>query len=293
LGELDNLGKDGTFERGGKNLLNGTKRFLALHRIDIKLLDGLRLGYFDGFIYSSQNSIASLRYINPVNMFFFERNTNPVNDEFNALFGGLIWANYRNVTFNLQLMIDDIVIKSGRIKSEIEPTTFALTQSLNVADVTDFMDIGYEAELVSYQTYNTDQAEGRYLFLRKGIANQFTDYAYLSGYVKLHAHALLKGLTVIPRFSYLLQGEQEINQPFKSRYANGETIDMLLTGTVEKTSRVSLDLTYNPMPEFWVNAGVGYNYLADKNHVAGRTASRITARLEAGFRVNLDSYIFK
>lgn len=291
--ELDNLGKDGTFERNGKNLINGTKRFLALHRIDIKVTDGLRLGYFDGFIYSSEHSIASMKYITPVNVFFFDRNTNPLNDEFNAFFGGMVWWHHRNMTMNLQIMIDDIVIKSGQLRSDIEPTTFAVTNSFNFSNITDNIDAGYEAEVVSYQTYNTDQAEGRYLFLQRGIATQFTDYAYLSGYLNIHAHTLLKGLTVKPRLSFLAQGEQEINQPFTDEYENGEIIDVILTGTEEKTSRISIDLLYNPIPEFWVDAKLGYNYLTDKHHIPGNSDSRFTGTLVAGFRLNIDSYTFK
>ncbi|MEX2478859.1 MAG: hypothetical protein WD357_10505 [Gracilimonas sp.] len=291
--ELDNLGKDGTFDRTGKNLIDGTKRYLAIHRIDIKINDGLRLGYFDGFIYSSQNSVPSLKFISPVNFFFFDRNTNPLNDEFNAFFGGMVWWQYQKVTTNLQVMIDDIVIKGGSIESDIEPTTFAITNSVNVSKVTDFMDIGYEAELVSYQTYNTDQAEGRYLYLKRGIANQYTDYGYGSLYMRLHAHKWLPGLTLTPRVSYLMQGEQEINQPFVDEYPNGNTIDVILTGTEEKTSRFSLDVLYNPIPEFWLDASVGYNYTEDHLHIPGRTTSRITGNLEVGFRLSLDSHTFK
>lgn len=291
--ELDNLGKDGTFDRQGKNRINGTKRYLAIHRIDIKVNKGLRLGYFDGFIYSSQNSVPSLKYISPVNVFFFDRNTNPVNDEFNAFFGGIVWWQHRNVTTNLQIMIDDIVIKDWSIEPDIEPTTFALTHSVNVSNVTDFMDIGYEAEAISYQTYNTDQAEGRYLYLKRGIANQYNDYVYGSVYTRIHAHKWLSGLTLTPRFSYLLQGEQEINQPFVSEYPNGNTIDVILTGTEEKTSRISLDILYNPIPQFWVDASVGYNYTDDHLHIPGITSSRITGNLEVGFRLSLDSYTSK
>lgn len=287
--ELDNLGKDGTFERGGKNLIDGTKRYLAIHRIDLKINDGLRLGFFDGFIYSSQNSVPSLKFMSPVNFFFFERNTNPLNNEFNAFFGGMIWGHYRNVTANLQLMIDDIVIKEGKLRTEIEPTTFALTYSTNFSGITDFMDAGIETEFVAYQTYNTDQAEGRYLFLNRGIANQFTDYAYGNLYVKLHAHKWISGLTIEPSFSYLAQGEQEINQDFVDRYPNGEVIDVILSGTEEKMSRVNLNLFYNPIPEFWIESNIGYNYLSNKNHILGNSESRITASFEAGFRLSIDN----
>lgn len=287
--ELDNLGKDGTFNRGGKNLIDGTKRYLAIHRFDLKVTNGFRLGFFDGFIYSSQNSVPTLKYMTPMNVFFFDRNVNPVNDEFNALFGGMIWWQYQNLTMNFQLMIDDIVIRSGELRNDIEPATFAITNSLTYAGLTDNLDIGYEAEIVSYQTYNTDQAEGRYLFLRRGIATQFTDYAYVSAFANIHAHNLIRGLTLSPGFSYLAQGEQEINQDFVREYENGETIDFVLTGTEEKTSRISLDLLYNPIPDFWIDASIGYNYLTDHNHNPGATDSRFTARLEAGFRVNLDN----
>ncbi|HBQ60564.1 MAG TPA: hypothetical protein DD671_13315 [Balneolaceae bacterium] len=293
FGELDNLGRDGSFDRNGKNRINGTKRYIALHRIDIQILDNLRVGYFDGFIYSSGSSVPSLRYISPMNVFFFDRNTNPDNDEFNALFGGQIWWQYQNMTFNAQAMIDDIVIKDGRLETEIEPTTFAITNSINISKVTDILDVGYEAEFIAYQTYNTDQAEGRYLYLRRGIANQYTDYAYVSGYARIHAHKWLSGLTLTPRISYLAQGEQEINQDFIDRYPNGEVIDVILTGTEEKRSRLSLDALYNPIPEFWVDASLGYNYTRDLGHVSGQTNSRITARLEVGFRLDLDSFSFK
>lgn len=290
FGELDNLGKDGTFERGSKNRIDGTKRYLALHRIDLKVTDNFRLGYFDGFIYSSESSVPSLRYISPMNLFFFDRNTNPVNDEFNALFGGLVWAQYRNVTFNLQAMIDDIVIKEGKLENEIEPVTFAITNSVNFSGITDMLDIGYEAEFVAYQTYNTDQAEGRYLYLKRGIANQHNDYAYGSVYAKIHAHKWVNGLTITPRLSYLAQGELEINEnEFIDRYPNGEVIDMILTGTEEKMSRISLDALYNPIPQFWIESSLGYNYTNDYEHVSGQTSSRITAKLLAGFRLSLDN----
>jgi hypothetical protein len=34
------------------------------------------------------------------------------------------------------------------------------------------------AEMVSSQSYNTDQAQGRYLYLGRGIATQFNDYVF-------------------------------------------------------------------------------------------------------------------
>ncbi len=288
FGELDNLGKDGTFDRrGGSNLKGGVRRFLALHRVDIKVTDNLKLGYFDAMLYSSENSLPSFEYINPLNVLFFERNTNPVNDEFNAMFGGLIWWKASKMTMNLQVMIDDIVINSD--SGVEEPATFAVTHSVNFSGITDKIDLGYEAELVAYQTYNTDQAEGRYLYLKRGIANQFTDYVYITAYMNYYAYSALPGLRIKPSLSFLAQGEQDINQDFVREYPNGELIDIILTGVEEKTSRVALDVFYNPNPRFWIDASLGYNYLENKDHISGNSDSRITARIEAGFRIFFDS----
>ncbi|MFN1835352.1 hypothetical protein AB2B38_008820 [Balneola sp. MJW-20] len=286
LGELDNIGPNDVFNPSKKANIGGKQRYLTTHRIDLKITDGLRLTYFDGFLYSSQNSGVPFKYLSPVNFFFFDRGVRPVDDEYNAFFGGQVWGHYRGVTTNLQVMIDDLQV--DRAGSLDEPITFSVSHSTHWAGVINNLDFGYETEAVAYQTYNTDQAEGRYLFLQRGIATQFTDYLMGSLYLKWYPHQLIRGLTLTPRYTLLAQGEQQIDQPFVREYPNGDTIDIILTGTEAVTHRGSLNLFYNPIPEFWIEGELGYNKTFDAGNIPGRSNEMITGRIEAGFRLELD-----
>lgn len=284
FGELENISENGSFEGFGAR--DGIQRYLALHRIDVKITEKLRIGYFDGFLYSGKSVSPRLNYLVPTNFFHFERANNPDDDQFNYFFGGFIWGQIGKITTNFQLMLDDIVINNPD-PAIVEKPTFAITHSIYAAALFDNIDLGYESEFISYQTYNTDQAEGRYLYLNRGIANQFTDYIFFKTYLNIHAHQWVRGLTITPSIQYLLQGEQEINQTFVGTF---EPIDIILTGTEEKTSRFELASFYNPVPWFWLDSRLGYNYTNDINHIPGNTDSRFTYRFELGLRFKLDGY---
>lgn len=286
-GELDNLSINGLFERN--SLFEGIKRNIALHRIDLKITNKLRITYFDGFLHSGNNLSLSLRYLSPVNFFFFERNTYPANEQFNAFFGGNIWSQFGNITFNFQLFLDDIIINSP--DNSEEPTALAITNSIYWSELLPSVDIGFELNMIGYQTYNTDQAEGRYLFAGRGIATQNNDYILGKLFLKYHFIERYQGLSLEPKFEFLAQGEQTINQDFVKRYPNGEVLELFVTGIPEYTKRVSLGLEYDPNPYFWLNAEIGANFTDNVNHLKGNTDSKITFRLETGFRISVDDFL--
>ncbi|MBO6622598.1 MAG: hypothetical protein JJ892_06845 [Balneola sp.] len=286
-GELDNLSTNGIFER--RNLFEGIKRNIALHRIDLKISDKLRLTYFDGFIQSGNNLSLSLRYLSPVNFFFFERNSYPANEQFNAFFGGNIWSQFGNITFNLQLFLDDIIINSP--DNSQEPTTLAITNSLYWSEFLPSLSIGYELEMIGYQTYNTDQAEGRYLYAGRGIATQNNDYILGKLFLKYHFTGRYQGLSLEPKFEFLAQGEQNINQEFVESYPNGEIVELFVTGIPEYTKRASLGIEYDPNPYFWLNAEIGANFTKNPNHIQNQSDSKITFRLESGFRISVEELL--
>lgn len=283
-GELDNLSTNGIFER--RDLFEGIKRNIALHRIDLKISNKLRLTYFDGFIQSGNNLSLSLRYLNPVNFFFFERNSYPANEEFNAFFGGNIWAQFGSITFNLQLFLDDIIINSP-VNSQ-EPTTLAITNSFYWSEFLPSLSLGYELEMIGYQTYNTSQAEGRYLFAGRGIATQNNDYILSKLFLKYHFTGRYRGLSLEPKFEFLSQGEQSINQEYVTSYPNGEVLELFVTGIPEYTKRLSLGIEYDPNPYFWINTEIGANYTKNANHTRNESGSKITFRIESGFRISVE-----
>ncbi|HBQ59873.1 MAG TPA: hypothetical protein DD671_09690, partial [Balneolaceae bacterium] len=216
FGQLDNLGRNGEFELGGR--INGDRRFLAVHRINWRPNLNFQLSLIKADIYASGNSSISLKYFNPFNDLFFDRTGAPVNDHSNSFVGGFLWFNKNKFTLNGQLMLDDIHVTDNN-----ERITLSVTGSLHFADIIRNVDAGLEAEMISYQSYNTStQISTRYVYLKKGLATQFNDYVLSSLYADIHANELLKGLIITPRLTALLQGEQTINQPFYQFTPEGE-----------------------------------------------------------------------
>jgi hypothetical protein len=140
---------------------------------------------------------------------------------------------------------------------------------------------------VSYQTYNTDNAEGRYLYLNRGIATSTNDYIKIKLYPELFLDQYMRGLMVAPYLTYYSKGEQEINQDFNRRNPDGSVIDVILTGQEENTIRGGLHVLYQPNSNFWFELDTGYNHIANYQNISGRTSSRLVTIFKAGFRVGL------
>ncbi|MEX0595870.1 MAG: hypothetical protein WD512_05150 [Candidatus Paceibacterota bacterium] len=284
FGELDNLGFNDKF---GWSVINGERRFLAVHRINWRPSLNFQLSLVKAALYSSNNSSFSLKYYNPFNELFFDRTGNPVNDYSNTFIGGFLWFNKNKVTLNGQLMLDDI-----HITNDNERITLSVVGSLNIAEMFNGVDVGLESELISYQSYNTNtQKSGRYVYLKRGLATNFNDYILNTLYGKIYAYDIIRGLVIEPNFSMLLQGEQTINQPFYQFQADGSLPNVVLTGTVERTYRSAVRFLYNPIPQFWIDAEVGFNKVNNKSNIAGVTENQITGSIVVGFRISVDGLV--
>ena len=147
---------------------------------------------------------------------------------------------------------------------------------MDVANVFSNVDLGLETEAVAYQTYNPEQPEGRYLYLKRGIATQFNDYVYLSLFSNIYS----KDLRITPRIAFLWQGEQEINQPLIKRNPDGSLIDIILTGLPEKRIRPSLELFYRPFETLTLSLDAGYTMAEDLHHLPGNSESGFSGMIE-------------
>ena len=282
LGELDNINSNGIFS--GKALEEGAqRRYIAAHRIDWKPKKNFRLTYFESIIYSGFNSGISLKYINPLYVFGFVSSNNPINDDANLLIGGALWWQIKKTTFNIQALLDDI-----HVEDKDEVTTFSLFGSVNIAEaILKSTDIGIEFEAVAYQTYNSPQAEGRYLYLRRGIATQNTDYVLSKIYSKIYLEEIIPGLEITPSLTYYLQGEQIINQTIVRTNSDGSLIDIILTGEVEKTLRAGVNIFYSPHPNLWFQIDTGYNKIDNFMNTSGIANNRFSTIAKIGFRLGL------
>ncbi len=285
-GQLDNLGNNGSFGPEG-NLINGQRRFVAFQRVNWRPVLNFQLSLIKADLYSSTNSSISLKYFNPFNELFFDRTGNPVNDYSNTFVGGLLWFNKNKVTIHGQAILDDV-----HVTNREEQITMSIIGSLVIAQVLPELDLGIEAEFISYQSYNTStQKSTRFVYLKKGLATPFNDYVSGKVYGQVYLYRFIKGLMIQPSFTLLYQGEQEINQPFYRADPDGSLPRVVLTGTVERTLRSALRIFYNPIPEVWLDAEFGYNSVQNKFNSNGLNEGRLTAKFEAGFRLTLDGLV--
>lgn len=276
LGELDNMNADGFFT-GDDPEVGAKLRYLAAHRFDWRIVPNIRLTFFESVLYSGPSSSVSLKYLNPLHSLFFVLANKPQNNEGNLLIGGALWMQFMDrLTIQTQFMLDDIDVERNN-----ERTTFSWFTSVDVANIVDNIDIGLETEAVAYQTYNPEQPEGRYLYLKRGIATQFNDYVYVS----LHSNIYSKDLRITPRLAFLWQGEQEINQPLVKRNPDGSLMDIILTGLPERRIRPSLELLYKPFETFTLSLDAGYTIAENLNHISGTSESGFSGMIEVKWQL--------
>jgi hypothetical protein len=283
IGELNDISEDGIFlER--TNLDDGAKnRFISIHRLNIHPFPKLRFSFFESILYSGNNTGLSLKYSNPLLMHVFVSDNFPWDDTNNLLIGGMVWTQFMNITLNGQLLIDDF----EHTTNEGEPVTFTFLSSISYAPKSSVMDLNLEFEAVSYQTYNTDEAEGQYLYLNRGIATPTNDYIKIKLYPEFFLDQYVRGLMVSPYVTYYSKGEQVINQDFNRRNPNGSIIDVILTGQEESTVRGGLHVLYQPSSKFWFELNTGYNHVANYGNVAGVSKARFVTIFKAGFRLGI------
>ncbi len=282
FGELNSISENDVFV--GDPYREGAKRrFITMHRINIHPFPNLRLTFFESILYSGTNSGLSLKYSNPLLISSFVSDNYPKNDQNNLMLGGMLWTQFKNLTLNGQLLLDDL----EHTDNVGEPITFTLLSSLSYAIPKAAVNLNIEFEAVAYQTYNTDQAEGRYLYLNRGIGTPTNDYLKIKMYPEFYLDQHLRGLMVAPYLTYYSKGEQEINQDFNKRYPDGSVIDVILTGQEENTVRGGLHVLYQPSSMFWFELDTGYNHIANYNNVSGITRSRLVTIFKAGVRFGL------
>lgn len=280
---LDGMTSDSTFTGTTRYDREAVRRFVAIRRLDWRVSDNFQLSYKESLMHSGYNAVPELKYLVPGTVFAFLEGNTPYDDNYNLLMGGSIWFRAGDLTMRSELLIDDIIF--GREERGItERGNFVFNTHATWLLRRIPADLEFTSEVVSYQAYNTDNADGRYLFLERGLASQFNDYVFNEVKLNWYAEATVPGLRLSPYAGLMLQGEQDINQDFDSDYPDGSPYEFTLTGTEEKTLRVGVDMFYTPSPWFWIKADIGMNMSRDLDHIQGADKNRLVGMIEAGFR---------
>ena len=283
LSELDSITDQGHFTGrvGDDSVLVGSRRrYLAAHRWDYRPSRRLLISFMESVLYSGANAGISLKYLNPVHPFVFVVDNTPKNAENNGFMAGLVWTQLGRLTLHGQLAVDDIRLQRGTGNESI---TFSLASSLAYALPS--ADVKATLVAVTARAYNAPQPEGKYLYLKRGLGTQFSDYIAGSISADLYLDRLAAGLRLTPRLDVLLQGERDIRQVFP---ANDARLDNILDGTVARTIRGSLQLVFQPVSWWWLRLDGGVNMTNNADHVPSARTSRFVGLAEAGLRLTLD-----
>ena len=280
LGELDSATPDGRFTgTAGADTVGGSiRRFLAVHRVDWRPSKQFGLSFMEAALYSSPNAGPSIKFLNPLLIHLFSIDGRPKNDENNGLIAGLLWAQAGAWTLSGQLMLDDFDILS----ESSEPVSAAITGTLTYAGLSR-ADLRLAVTAVSARAYNTHQPEGRYIYLRRGLATPFSDFLHVSLRAPVFLDALTPGLTLTPKFDWLSQGERDFRQPYPDRQA-----DAVLDGTVSHVARPGLEIRLQRGRIWWLGIDLGPNFVSNAEHVEGHDRVRWTFLAEFGLRLRLD-----
>lgn len=274
VNELDSVTSDGRFTgaAGDDSVAVGSdRRWLASHRIDIRLNPAWSFALMHATLYSGPSSGLSLKFMNPFNVALFAVDNRPKNDENNGFLGAEVRHTGPNGLFMIQVMLDDVDILNGT-----EPPSMAVT-TLAERALSDVLSTGVEGTLVTARAYNALQPEGKYLYLMRGMGTQYADFVH----GRVHVERLVMTSNWLVRsqaaFDVLWQGEGDLRQPFPDSTTSG-----LLVGTVRSVVRPSLRLHAMHARGLYarLDAGVAHGSLVE---ASGRTGTRLTGTVSVGW----------
>jgi len=322
MGYLDNLKSDDVFNGDTRWDPLSVKRYLFAKRLDWRPREYLMFSYRESLIFSGWDAVPQPKYMLPGYIGFFQADNAPQNDFINYLTGIAFWGQFgggrvhgdgfaksraksgaksqsssQNIlTLHTEVIIDDVIFFRER-RGIDERSNFNVFFNAAYALSQRPLTLQLNAEMVSSQSYNTDQAQGRYLYLGRGIATQFNDYVFGEFRTQLFLDGKLQGLRVSPYLGGLLQGEQVIDKefigsPLTQKDKDPDELepvpDFVLSGVVQETFRAGVEWVYYSPAErgwkkgWWLRGDVGLNVMRNLGNVVGNDRTRPVGMIELG-----------
>lgn len=253
-GELDSwstrIGYTGRAgNRGSGESETPIRRYISAHRLDWRPSKHFAMTFMESALISGPNAGLSLRYLNPLSNFVLMVDNSPKNEENNGLIAGILWMQKNDLTVHGQLLIDDLDLKFGD-----EPGSVAITGSAVYAG-SPLADLGLKFDMVSGRSYNSEQAEGQYLYLLRGLATQFSDYVQVGAYAEFFPK-MLNGGYLRASLDFLKRGNQEIiARPYPE-----DDLSFILSDPSISVLRPSMQVFFRPNQWSQLDLDLGLNY---------------------------------
>ena len=264
----------------------GQKRYLAAQRVDYTT-DHFGLSLGQAILYASVTGGPQLRFLNPVELFFFEHTNEPKDVVPNLLLETQVWYQTNDFVVHAEGVLDDVDFDPEDPLNPDNPVRFparyAFAMGIRLLGLSDRVELTLDYERVSAFAYRTiGAATDRYTFLDRGLGPNFVDYDRVS--VRSDIFTPLAGLRLTPALSVQRQGEGDLREPIPAVW-RGEPPFFL--GIKETTYRLGLQGRYQPNRHYWIAWDIGANFVTDALHVRGADRTEFTGTLSAGVSLDL------
>jgi hypothetical protein len=256
--------------------LDGSKRYVAAHRLDYRTPDFV-ISLGESNLYSPQSGALSLRFLNPLEVLFFDHDNQPNDATQNLMLDLQVWYRLGGVTLYGEGLLDDIDIAPEG--DEAEPPVYGFTVGSRVTSLAPWLALAAEYQQVSAWAYRTPNDVDRYSYLERGLGQNYSDYDRLT--LSADLFPPLRGLRLTPTFHFQRQGEGNFRDTIPGGY-QGEPAIFL--GVRERTLRVGLAGHYQPVRYAWISWDIGYNDIANRGNVEGADESLFSATGRVGLR---------
>ncbi len=171
FGRPDGSRPDSTDSLNYPNRSFNENRYIAGHRIDIRLHHRIRLGLFETVIYGGEGRSPELYYLNPLQFFHSAQLNEDEND--NTILGGdIVLLLGKSSSLFGQLIVDDFQI-DNKSQGDQEPNEIGyMVGFLKVGQTASFIP-GIKAEYtrITNRTYHQREPQNRYLYRNKLIGH--------------------------------------------------------------------------------------------------------------------------
>jgi hypothetical protein len=254
-------------------------RYLAAHRLDIKLHRRLRVGLTETIVFGGEGRSPELYYLNPLQVFHAAQVNEKVDDntilgfDFTALPG-------RGTVLYGQVIVDDAQI-DNQSQGDQEPAEWGLLAGLFKAGKIGSLvpDVRVEYVRLTNRTYHQLHPRNRYLYHDKPLGHPLgPDADSLAVTARFWPNRML---WTEFELAYRRHGEGSLLKPWDEPWmvATGEYHEPFPTGVVEKTTAVAIraggfiPLAGYAADHLFITLDAGWKNIKNRQNISGRSTN--------------------
>ena len=262
--------------------VRSARRWLGAHRLDLTPTPDFTVSLGEAILYGAPGAGLAPRFLNPVAFFFFDHDNAPRDYTMNLMLDLQFWFRKPGLVLYGEGLLDDIDLNPPKGVTDREPSQYAVRGGIRLPGVSRRADLSLDYTLVSAYAYRTLSHVDDYLYLRRGLADNFADFDRLGLRVDLHVGP--PGLMLTPTLTYQRQGEGNVRSPLTFGIVEWRRQPSLFLGVRERTVRAGLAGRYQPTTWLWAEWDLGENFVSNAGHVSGVDRNQFVALGAAGVR---------